>query len=131
MSGSLKIKTALLVCTAFVFRLLFVNIGIIPTFNTPLNNTFINSHFSTIMKRRKNVDPLNNSGVREYSQIEICEQNSNNKDTLFKTKLFLLLKTIYSFLPNEVYSLKSSALFDFVNSKLSSRKYLAISVLRI
>lgn len=131
MLGSLKIKTALLICTAFAFRLLFVNIGIISSLNTHLNSTFINTHFSTIMKRRRNVDPLNNSGVREYSQIEICEENSNSKDNLFKTKLFFLLKTIYFFLPNKVYTLKSSALFDFANSKLSSKKYLAISVLRI
>ncbi|MGZ3900320.1 MAG: hypothetical protein ACXVNM_02180 [Bacteroidia bacterium] len=126
----LKLNTAILICTAFLFRLLFVNINIISSLNTRHNGNSVKSHFSSILKRRKPVDVQNNSSSREYSAIEICEENPNNEDDLSKTNPLILIRILYSFLSNKAVS-KSNVLFDFVNCTLSSKKYLAISVLRI
>jgi len=127
----LKINTALLICTAFVFRLLFVNIGIIPSLNTPQSNSVIKSHFATIIKKRKKqFDALNNFKSSSSLIVEICEENANEGKS-FKSRSFFLIKILYSFLTNKAPSLKSNALFDFIGYKLPSGKYGTISVLRI
>lgn len=126
-----KINTALVICLAFVFRLLFLNISVIPSLNTQRNSNFINEHFSTLMKRRKSVDILSNSNTRENSAIEICEENSGGEDDLSKTNPFILARILYSFLADKAVSLRVGSLFNSVHCKLFSRKYLALSVLRI
>ena len=108
-----------------------INISVINSLNTPQNNNFIKTHFSSIMKRKKSADTVSKPCEREYSVIEICEENLNDEDNLSKTNHFILINTLYSFHANKVTSLKSNIHFDFLNRELSSRKYLAISVLRI
>jgi len=131
MLGSLKINTAILICSAFLFRLLFVNIGFISSLTTPQNKSFIKSQFSSSQKRRKNADILSNSNVKVYSIIEICEENSNDEENFSKANPFIFIQFLYSFFANKIASSKSNALFDFLNCNLSPRKYLTISVLRI
>ncbi|MFL5752774.1 MAG: hypothetical protein ACJ76F_05160 [Bacteroidia bacterium] len=130
MFRSIKISTALLICATFMFRLLFVNVGIVSA-NTRQNNAFMKAQFSSLMKRRKSDNTLNTSSAREYSVIEICEEDFNDEDKLSKTNPLILVGVLNSFLINKVASLKSNILFDFLNCKYPSRKYLAISVLRI
>lgn len=123
----LKINIAVLVCTVFVFRLFFVNIGIISSFNTGQN-----SLTSSIEKKHSGKDAVVNGYTKEFQLIEICEEeNENDEDDLSKTKPFFLISYVYSDLSNKFNDLKSTDLFDFLNYKLSSKKYLAISVLRI
>lgn len=122
-----KINIAVLVCTVFVFRLLFVNIGIIPSLNSSQNNVS-----TSIEKKQSGKDTFVNTHANEFQLIEICEEeNENDEDDLSKTKPFFLISYVYSALSNKFNDLKSTDLFDCLNYKLSSKKYLAISVLRI
>ncbi len=133
MIKNLKIHIALLVCVVFLFRLLFVNIGIISSLNTKQSSAVAKSILSSVMKkRRKNNEAIVNSYAKEYSVIEICEEeNENDEDNFSKINPFILIGYLYSALANKFDSLKSKIPFDFLNYKLSSKKYLAISVLRI
>jgi hypothetical protein len=131
MIKSFKISTALMVCTVFLFRLLFVNIGILSSLNNRQNNNVVKKHFSFVMKRRKSVDDMNNSAQGQYAEVEICEEDLNDEDNFSKTNNFILISALCSFLSNKVAILKSDPLSGFVQRKLSSKKYLEISVLRI
>ncbi len=95
MIKTVKINTALLLCTAFIIRILFVNIGIISSLNTQENNVIIKAHYSTIMKRRKLFDALNNSKNCDYSTIEICEEDFDDHNE-FKPSLFFVKQFLYS-----------------------------------
>jgi hypothetical protein len=111
---------------------MFVNLGVISSFNFRQDNRVAKSHFSTLLKRRKMPESVSTSFVRENAMIEICEEGlDDDDDELSKTNAFFFIQTFYSFLVNKAVSLKPDHLFGFVNCKLSSRKYLAISVLRI
>ena len=127
----LKINTATLICTAFVFRLLFANIGIISSSNIRQNNGIINNYFSSVMKRKKNTNIASTQCSYENSAIEICEEDLNNKDNLSKTNPLILIRLIYSFFTNKVVYLKSNNFLDLISCKLSSKKQLTASVLRI
>jgi hypothetical protein len=126
----LKINTSIVICATFVFRLLFVNIGLISSLNSHQNNATIKSHFSSVLKRRK-IDTIDVSSSKEKSVIEICEEDLDDDDDQTKTNPFFFIQFLYSFLADKTVSLKSNNFFDFVSCKLSSRKYLSISVLRI
>jgi len=131
MFKNLKIKTALLLFAVFTFRILFVNISIFHSLNAKQSNNLINNHVSFPIKKRNAVDALGNSGSREYSIIEICEENSNDEDNLSKTNPLILVRFLFSFFANNDVSLKANTLFESLNYNLSSRKYLSISSLRI
>ena len=83
------------------------------------------------MKRRKYPSIIKNSEIRQYSAFEICEEDLNDENDFSKSNPVILLQVLYSFIKNSLISFKSKTLFDFLCNKLSSRKYLAISVLRI
>lgn len=122
-----KINIAVLVCTVFVFRLFFVNIGIISSLNSNQNCLA-----SLMEKKHSGKDVVVNAYTNEFALIEICEEeNENDEDDLCKIKPFFLISYLYSGLSNKFNDLKSTDLFDFLNNKLSSKKYLAISVLII
>ncbi|MBA2611138.1 MAG: hypothetical protein H0U95_04150 [Bacteroidetes bacterium] len=115
----------------FVFRLLFVNVGIISSLNSKQNTNLLKSFHSTLKKRRRGADSFNNQIKTEYSAIEICEENQEDEDHISKKNPLVLIRILYSFLANKLASLESNSSFDSVNHKLSSKKYLAISVLRV
>src|SRR3954469_5808226 len=95
MLGLIKINTALLLCTVFIFRILFVNIGIISSQNTKQNNSSVKTHFSTVIKKRKNFEATNNSGNCDYSLVEICEEDVDDDIHLKSSPLFLI-QVLYS-----------------------------------
>lgn len=131
MIRNLKINTALILFAVFVFRILFVNIGIFHSLNTKQSNNLINDHVSSPIKKRNAIDASGNSGSREFSIIEICEEVSNDEDNLSKTNPLILTQFLYSFFANKDVSLKTNTLFESLSYNLSSRKYLSISSLRI
>ena len=126
MLKSIKINTAILIFSAFIFRLLFVNIGIISSLNTEKNNSFIKAYFSTIMKRSRHFEVLNNSINYEYSAVEICEEDSNDENQ-FKSNPFF-----YSIVANKTKNkLKKSYLSNKYFSYTSSYRYLIFHVFRV
>jgi hypothetical protein len=131
MSRRFKINTAILICSAFIFRLLVVNISVISSLSTWQNNVFIKNHYSTIIKRRRNFERVNNSKNSECLVPEICEVDPNN-ETKFKSKPFLLTQILYSLVANDIMNeLKKIIPFYKHFSYFSSHRYLAFQVFRI
>lgn len=92
----LNINTAFLICTAFVFRLLFVNLGLVSSLNTNQNNSTIKRHFSTVIKkRRKQFDPVTTCKSNGCSAVEILEEDTDDED-FFRLNTFPLLFIFYS-----------------------------------
>src|ERR1700757_2027569 len=100
MVKNLKISIALLLGTVFVFRVLFVNIGIISSLNVQQNGSFVKAYFSTTMKKRRHVEVLNKSRSCEYSMAEVYEENPDNDDQL-KSNSFFLIQVLYSVVAGE------------------------------
>lgn len=131
MLGGLKIKTALIICSAFIFRILFVNIGIISSLNTIQNAGIIKSHFSSIIKKRKQVDAKNSNGNSAYVVAEICEEDSNEEKEI-KSNPLLLIQILYSFIASKIEtSLKNTLPLSDHFAFFSSKKHLVLQVIRI
>jgi hypothetical protein len=127
----LKINTAFLLCTAFIFRILFVNIGIISSLNTRQNNNFINTCFSTAMKRKKHFEAINNSESYGYSAAEICEEDSDD-DNLFKSNPFFLIQVLYSTIAGKIKNtLEKISFYKYFSCASSKNKHAELRVLRI
>ncbi len=128
----LKINTALLICTAFVFRLLFVNIGLLPSSNNSQVNHEVTKHFSTIQKKRKrHTESTVQSTVIDYSSEEFFEEGSGNKEEQVKKESPVILFFLYSFLKRTTSTLRLNHLFDIIKCDLYPKKYLSLSILRI
>lgn len=130
--GKIKINIAVLICTAFVFRLLFVNIGLVSSLNTSQNKFTIKRHFSTVIKkRRKQLDPVTTCNSNGYSSVEILEENTNNEE-LFKLNAFPLLFLFYSKVEHKMKDvLKRITPFNKRYTFSSSNRYLEYRVFRI
>jgi hypothetical protein len=132
MLRGLKINTAALICVAFIFRLLFVNIGLVSSLNTSQNNSTIKRLFSTVIKkRRKQFDPITSSKNTGYSTVEILEEDSNDEE-LFKLNPFPLLFIFYSQIENKIKdTLKKITPFNKHFSFNSSNRHVEYRVFRI
>ena len=130
--GKIKINTAVLICTAFVFRLLFVNIGLVSSLNTSQNNSTIKRHFSSVIKKRRNqVDPVNNPISFGCSSAEILEESSDDDDQ-FKLSAFNLLIVFNSKVEIKIQDvLKKITSFNKRFSFRSSERYIEYQVFRI
>jgi hypothetical protein len=131
MLTSLKINSALFICSAFIFRLLFVNVGAISSLNTKHTGKPAKSQVTNTLKRRK---PCEASGKTENGgrpMLEICESDSDDNDK-FKVKPSLLITLFYFFVTNKVsYSIqKIIPSGEFLSDALPQR-YLLFQVFRI
>lgn len=132
LAGKIKINTALIICLAFVFRLLFVNIGLISSFNTNQNKSTIKRHFSTVIKkRRKQFDPVTTCNSNGYSSVEILEEGNDNEE-LFRLNAFPLLFLFYSKIELKIKDvLKRITPFNKRFAFNSSNRHLEYRVFRI
>lgn len=130
--GRIKINTAVLICTAFVFRLLFVNIGLVSSLNTNQNNSTIKRHFFTVIKkRRKQFDPVITCKSNGCSAVEILEEETDNEE-LFRLNTFPLLFIFYSKIELKIKDvLKRINPFNKRFAFNSSRRHLEYQVFRI
>lgn len=127
----LKINTTLLICSAFIFRILFVNIGLVSSLNTQQNSNSVKKYFSTILKKRKNFDSVYNSIGFGYSSAEILEECSDD-DEQFKLSPFNLLIIFNSKVENKIKNvLKKITSFNKRFSFSSSERYIEYQVFRI
>lgn len=132
MLGRIKINTAVLICTAFIFRLLFTNIGFAASLNTNQNSNTVKRHFSTVIKkRRKQFDPITTSKTTGYSAVEIIEEDSNDEE-IFKLNAFPLLSLFYSEIECKIKdTLKKINPFNKHFSFNSSNRHIEYRVFRI
>jgi hypothetical protein len=131
MCKNLKINIALLLCSVFVFKVLFMNINLLSSSDTPQTKSLLAKHFRTIQKRRRHTQITIQSNVIDYATVEICEEISNNEEELKKAGSPVILSILYSFLKRTTLILKSSLPFDLIKCDLYPKKYLSLSNLRI
>jgi hypothetical protein len=127
---NLKINTSIIIFLAFIFRLSFVNIYLLPSLKTSKTNTLISLHFSTIFKRRRNIE-ISKSNFDKYADIEACEENLNSKENPTKINSRTLLSILYFLFGKTVNSTQSNNPFDDIKCNLYPKRYLAFSVLKI
>lgn len=126
-----KINIALFICTAFIFKLLFVNISFISSSNISQNNTSVKEYFSTIVKKTTSAEIANNTKTSEYPVLEICEENSDDDDQ-FKSNPFFAIQLFYSLIIHKTKdSLEKITPFYNHLSYTSSHRYLAFRVFRL
>ena len=130
--GKLKINIAVLICTAFVFRLLFVNIGLVSGLNTNQNKSTVKRHFSTVIKkRRKQFDPVTTNNCNGYSSVEFLEEDTDNEE-LFRLNAFPLLFLFHSKIELKIKDvLKRITPFNKHFAFNSSNRHLEYRVFRI
>lgn len=131
MMKRIKMNTALFICAAFAFRILFFNIFVISSLNFQQTDRVVKTHFSTAMKRRVNFETTDNSENVLHSFAEICEEKDTNENGQFESNPFFLIQALYSFSTSETAS-KLKRLISFYNylSYSSSHRYLMLQVLR-
>ncbi|WP_317898100.1 hypothetical protein [Aurantibacillus circumpalustris] len=131
MLTNLKINSAIVICVAFIFRVLFVNIGIISSLSAQQNKGAIKSHFSSTMKRRKIVETTANPITAENSPMELCEGESNEENQLKSTPL-VLIQILYSFFSNNLKTgLEKTYSFFAYSTFSSSPRFIAFQVFRV
>ncbi|MCW3077473.1 MAG: hypothetical protein JWO32_2082 [Bacteroidetes bacterium] len=128
MVKSFKINTAILICTVFVLRLLIINISAVSSFSNSSVGANTKKHFSDTYKRRHLLDPSADKGARELA-IEFCEESDNEDDILKSSSVPVFI--LHSFFSDTLDSFQCNVPFDFIHDKITSKKYLSISVLRI
>jgi hypothetical protein len=128
----LKIKIVLLICLAFIFKLLFVNIGAFASLE-PSSDKQVSAHHSFIFKKRimydtdAHVKPVYAS---EQLVQELTEENQESEDSgQFKKATFLFV--LFSFLKGASVAPKLLVPFDRIKCQLQPKKFLALSVIRI
>ena len=131
MLSSFKINYAVIICCAFVFRVLFVNVGIISSLNTHQNKGVVKAHFSGNIKKRRNVDAPNTTGNYEYSATEICEEGADENNSS-KSNPFLFTQVLNSLFAGKINSTteKISPFLSYFSYPVSPR-YLAFQVFRL
>ena len=128
----LIINSTLLICLAFIFRLLFVNITSFSSIKNSQANLFFKSHSSTGYKKiEHSSDPVVNSNLYIYSDVEVCDEDSDTEKDLAKANTPAVLSLFHSFFNFPASFLQSTSSFDLIKCSLYPKKYLALSTLRI
>ncbi|PBQ31787.1 hypothetical protein CNR22_08405 [Sphingobacteriaceae bacterium] len=126
MFKSFKVNTAILICAAFILKLLVVNAVISLNGKTnPLAKT--QASFET---KTTSVQSSGSCDNAEYS-AEICEEDSN-EETQLKSNPFLLVNVLYSLIGiNVVSELQKILPLQRNFSFTESNRYIALQVFRI
>jgi hypothetical protein len=128
MTNWFKINTALIVCLAFVFRLLVVNVPMVGSFEDFL---FKGTNKSCLLKKGKSSETLVQSSTKEYPAIEVCEENQDSEETESKFDTPVILSFLYSYFNRIHLSAGVNNAFDSIKCQLHPKKYLSLSILRI
>jgi hypothetical protein len=124
----IKINTALVICLAFVVRLLFLNLGV---FSSTFNADQLRAkHSYTLKKRKINTEFKDIATTNAYSPMEFCEE-ANNEDDDQKINSPVLLSVLCAFLYKLSFIPKPNLSFDRLKSELFPKRYLSLSILRI
>jgi hypothetical protein len=125
-----KINIALLICTAFILRILVVNMGFISGFST---EEAIGGNLNSAFKKSANTEVGTHANTKDYIIAEVFEEDSDheNEEDEAKTNSTIVLSVLYSFLQHLDLSPVSDHSFDLIKSELYPKRYLSLSVLRI
>lgn len=131
MLGNLKINTALFICSAFIFKFLFLNIGAVSSITTHQATQLAKTRFSATTKRNRGAEVADHSATCNYSTLEICEETPKDDDH-FKLNIFLPLLVLYVLVAGKL----SGSLQKIIPSPqhfayTSSHRYLALRTFRI
>jgi hypothetical protein len=131
MLKGLKINTAVLVCAAFIFKLLFFNVNALAGVN-PLHATIASKHLTAKLKKR---NEYAEAAVQTTDSKEAVIQQAYDEGIEIEDDSISLEAPIFStcyFFFNELSdSPNLNILFDFIKCNLYPKKYLALSVLRV
>lgn len=130
MPAKLKINIALLVCTVFIFRAIFLNFGSLIAVINAHSGSLPSSH----MFQKTGTHP--EASVHEHttssSLTEVFEEiTDKQEDYLSKIGSLAVLCIFYSFLTLLGFFPKPDRLFDFIKCVLYPKRYLSLSILRI
>jgi hypothetical protein len=126
---NLKISTALVIVLAFSFRLFFVNVNLIPSFNNSNTTKLFSAHFSSFQKKRRQEQASAQSNIIQTE--EVYSEVADTKQILFKSAAPAFLFLLYALFKNNIFSGQSNFSFNSVNRYLYPKKYLAFAGLRI
>ena len=126
-----KINTTFFIFFAFIFRLLFVNISL-ATPDTSYNHKLSAKQFSNLLKkRRRSAEVATSSVSKDFSVVEVCEEDLDSEDDLAKANSPVILSILFSFLNYIPFITRSGVSFDSIKCNLFSKRYLALSILRV
>jgi hypothetical protein len=126
------IHTAFLICCAFIFKILFVNVSLITSLKNSNTNRLASSHFSSVLKkRRRSVEDAPRVQADLYSFAEYCEEDRDGDDEDQTRDQPLILSFIQALLNPVASSSGAGPPFDSIKGSLYPSKYLAFSILRI
>jgi hypothetical protein len=129
MLKGIKINTAVLVCTAFIFKLLFFNMNALAGVNSLHATVVVKHSCPKLKKRNESAEVQTNDGQEAVIQQAYDEGLEMEDDSItLKAPPFA---TLYSFLKVLSDSPKLNIPFDFIKCNLYPKKYLALSVLRV
>lgn len=131
MSTRIKLHTVLLISLAFVFRLLVVNISTFTFCKSSQNNKRTSLHASQVQKRKRNSETVVKTSFEIYSDVEVCEEDSDNEENPTKVHVPALLSFHPFLFNNAVYVPGSEHSFGFISTHLYPKKCVAFSILRI
>jgi hypothetical protein len=129
MITAFKINTAIIVFLAFIFRLLFVNVGWLSSNNSSQNQPLAKS--SIVTHKDQSSELKSHSYSRDYMLIELCEEDSDNEEDVVKTHPPVVLFFLQSLFGKIEGSEGSDNPFDSIKCNLFPKRYLSLSILRI
>jgi hypothetical protein len=127
----LRTNTALLLCTAFILKMLLLNVGFAASANTRPYIAPVKSHLTATMQRRRHFEPSADTKTCAYPVVEICEENDNEEDNHFKPNPLSFLRVFYSFFTDKVKNGFTGPSFSKDFSYTSLDRYLLLQVVRI
>lgn len=102
MLGTLKINTALFICSAFIFKFLFLNIGSLHSHSTE-NYNLLKNRLSKVIDTQKHFEPVDASQAYECLTTDFFEEDSNDTEQ-FKCHALLPVLVLYALLSGDVKS---------------------------
>lgn len=128
----IKINIAIFIFAAFVFRLIFVNVGLVSVHNSIQSDSIIKRHFSEVLKnRRSQFDPTTNSCNYVFSSAEMLEEDTDSELQIKLNSFSLTFLSCVNVEHKIVTALKKIAPFNKHFSFCSNERFLEYGVFRI
>ncbi|MDO8999036.1 MAG: hypothetical protein Q7W45_04675 [Bacteroidota bacterium] len=128
----LKVSIAVIICTAFVFRLSLINFNLITSVKTSQENyKVIKNDFSSSLTNKIEFQLSDYVVNSEYASTEICEEDSNELSQL-KIHPFFLIQFLFAHFSSKTnYQVEKITQFYNYLSYASSHRYLSFQVFQI
>ena len=126
-----KLLTAIVISLAFIFRLLFVNIGLVTSLKASPSGKRLTSHVSKLIKRRRGAEAVVKPNAESYSAVEVCEEDSDTEEDLVKALTAVLLFFLCFFFKRNDSAYGPGHSPGSLPYNLYPKRYLALSTLRL